>query len=109
MISQKDKDLARLYKEIPNVIEEICKQKGSSPDNIGYYDQGISGNKTIWDINPTGRDKLIRLNSTVECTNCKKEINGDVILEKDSLTVRDTSNFLLLSDGAVCKKCLENL
>jgi hypothetical protein len=62
------------------------------------------GNKTVYDINPNAKEKYIKIEAKVKCEKCKRFVIGDLILDREGLTVTDTSNFLIFKDP-VCDEC----
>ena len=49
-------------------------------------------------------NKPIKLNVTVQCSKCKKDIKGDMTLKFDDLSIIASSGFLIFED-VVCNIC----
>lgn len=62
--------------------------------------------KTIYDINPEPEKKWYKIDSMIECCKCKKMANGYIILDRKTLTVVDTSGFMIFEDP-MCDTCAE--
>ena len=61
---------------------------------------------TCYDINPNPEKKWFKIKATVECSKCKRMIEGVLILDREELKVADTAGFMILRDiecDACCK------
>jgi hypothetical protein len=105
------KNLTELYKDLPNIIRELCAQKGLDPEkDLGFdlHDLDDPANaKTIYERNPKelSEKKWFKINCQIVCSKCKNEIVGNIILDRESLQVVDSHGFVI-TDEPTCDKCL---
>lgn len=96
-------NLEEIYKDLPNVIKQFCKDKGITPSQLGI-DLNYSKD-TIYDRVPNPETKYFKFHISTKCNKCKQNISGDLILDRKGLNVVDSSGFMILEEPT-CSKCL---
>lgn len=100
---EKQAEFKKLYRDLPDILDEACKELGTTPEKIGFTVK--KKGQTTWDLNPQARHNLIKFQVTTTCSECHKEITGDLIIQKPSLSIIDSSGFIVMV-GVVCDACI---
>lgn len=97
------------YGELPDLLKECAAELGINLKDIGVDIGPENRNKTMWDINPQSRHKWHNLNIASKCYKCGRNIYGHLVIEKKTLKVCDSSNFMLFDEGTLCDQCRDGL
>ena len=98
-------NLEEVYKDLPNLIKEVCKEKGITPEQLGIDISKDHLEKTIYDINPQAREKFFNIKAIVKCSKCGKDAEGYIVLDRKDLKLVDTSGFMIF-DEPMCSRCV---
>ena len=60
--------------------------------------------QTVWDINLNPEKRFFKIDCTVKCSKCQKTIKGQIILDRQTLTIQDTVPFLIINE-IECDDC----
>jgi len=98
-------DEIRLYKELGDHMKEWEKDGSIPPDSIDWdLDEGDAD---IYTKNPQSQYLYHRFITPFECAKCHRKLQGSLIIEKQSMRLHDSGNFVIFDHGLVCLTCLK--
>jgi len=76
------------------------------PDGtVRIYSMDSPKRATIYDINPDPQKRWFKIRSRIVCSRCKKDTLGDLIIDRKTLKIVDSSGYMFFEEP-LCDDCL---